>query len=180
MPKLIAAVTQSDIAEPLVLPGTTDPVTPSGSWLGPGWVHAGLQSDQWTGPTAIAVLIIFILVAARERRWKVLSMAFLDVAIGLGLTAAIMWFAPGFVLQNIVTAGQAVLKTALEPFITSILHDIAWQFVIAALGALAVSLVLRIIGALLHLKQRFIKPRAPKPPKVDPSSFPQPPGRLQN
>ncbi|GAC1371786.1 MAG: hypothetical protein NVSMB39_5820 [Candidatus Saccharimonadales bacterium] len=177
LPKLYTAIGGTDPGATITLPGSNTPITP----VAPDSALAAMVkiSGQliWVGPAVCIVLILFIIAVGRSSRWKILSAAFLQAAIGLTLTAGILWLAPGFVMQNFVTAGLSLLKPALEPFISSLLHDVAWQFLLAAAGGVILAVLWRFLGLVLHFTNRFRKPQSPPPP---PSGQPGFPGRLQD
>jgi hypothetical protein len=177
LPKFFIAIGGTGPGEAITLPGTDTPITP----VAPDSVLSAVirTSGQltWIGPAACIILILFIVAVGRAARWKILSAGFLQAAIGLALTAGVLWLSPGFVIQNMVTAGLDALKSAFEPFVTTLLHDIAWQFLWAALGALAIAVLLRAAHTVVGLARRFQKPKPASPPPPPTSNLP---GRLQD
>ena len=178
LPKFFTAIGGSGPAETITLPGTDTPIAP----VAPDSALAAIIQTSaqltWVGPFVCIILILLILVLGRASRWKILSAAFLQASIGLGVTAGVLWLAPGFVTQNLVTAGLGYLKVAFEPFIANLLHDIAWQFIWAALGALALAVLLRVAHTVFGLAHRFRRPKAsPSPAPAAQSDFPR---RLQD
>lgn len=176
LPKVFTALGGIDPGAAITLPGTDTPITPVAPDSALAAIVQASGQLSWVGPAVCVVLIIFILAVGRASRWRILSGAFMHAAIGLGLTAGLLWISPGFVVQNMTFAGLAGLKAALEPYIQALMHDIAWQFIYAALGALAVSILLRITHTVVGLALRFKKPKS-SPPPPPPTGFP---GRLQD
>ncbi len=175
LPKMYTAISGVNPGADITLPGSDKPITP----VAPGSLLATIVqiSSQltWLGPTVSVILIIFILAVGGAARWKILSNGFFSAAIGLAVTAGVLWLSPGFVISNLITAGLTGLRAALEPFIIILMHDIAWQFLLAAGGALAFAVILRVAHIFAGLSHRF---RKPKPQRAAPESdFP---GRLQD
>lgn len=175
LPKVFSAISGTDQGAAITLPGSDTLLTPAA----PGSALANIMqlSGQlsWIGPLACAVMIVIILAVGRAARWKILSNGFFSAAIGLAVTAGILWLSPGFVISNLITAGLSSLRAALEPFIITLLHDIAWRFLLAAGGAAAVGIVLRVFHVFSGVAHRFHKPK-PRP-EPTPPDFPR---RLQD
>lgn len=113
---------------------------------------------------AVIILIVLIVIVARDHRWSTLSRAAFGAATGLGISAGLFWFSPNIILGLLTKPDTLPVKAVIAPFLTSVFHDLATQLAMAALALLATAAILWLIHGAGRLKARFT--RVPKPVKT--------------
>jgi hypothetical protein len=175
LPALIDHFVKNTPAPTVDINGAPFPVT-----LGPfddkvtsvfGFLHpVGLSA-----PFIAIGLILLVIAILRDRRLPTIARGTLQAAISLLISAGFLWVAPALIMSFINQPSTVMLKPALEPFLTAILHDMALQLaVIAAVLALA-SVIVRVVHHTGRFTSKFMRHK-PKPETT--SGTVPPPGRL--
>lgn len=121
-------------------------------------------------PLAVVVLVLLIIALTGRRRLAILAHSAFESAIGLGLSAGVLWLAPSFILSTLTGTAVPALKAPLLPFITALLHGLATHIGEAALILLAISILLRLVHGATRLRARFARePKKSAPPPLPPT-----------
>jgi hypothetical protein len=123
-------------------------------------------------PLAVLILVVIILVVMHRHRLATFQRAAFMSALGLAVTAALVWFGPGIALSIMTPPDIQPVRAAITPFLTVILQGVATRLLIAA-GVLAgAGILIGLAHGAARFKSRFM-PRRPASEPEPESTIPR-------